>query len=311
MENRAHALLAGLFVLLLGAATVFALWWFSGEREATADYELVSDGNVSGLNVQAQVRYRGMSAGKVMDIRVPGDDPRLIVVTIRIRRDLPVTQGTRATLGYQGVTGLAFINLDERGEDPRPLPAGPEGLPRLTLEPAVMERLSDGVLGAVERFNRVADQFGAFLDDTSLQRFRSTLERLESAAGGLDRTFETAPRTLEAVQALFSADNLARWSAMLAHLESASAEVGPALAEMRDLMRSLQHTLSSVEALTVEAADGVLHDTLPQVNALIGEINTTAVQLGRLVESLEASPQMLITGRGAQRPGPGEHGFAP
>lgn len=116
MENRAHALLAGLFVLLLGAATVFALWWFSGEREATADYELVSDGNVSGLNVQAQVRYRGMSAGKVMDIRVPGDDPRLIVVTIRIRRDLPVTQGTRATLGYQGVTGLAFINLDERGE---------------------------------------------------------------------------------------------------------------------------------------------------------------------------------------------------
>ncbi|MDX9699672.1 MAG: MCE family protein, partial [Rhodocyclaceae bacterium] len=152
---------------------------------------------------------------------------------------------------------------------------------------------------------------GAFLDDTSLQRFRSTLERLESAAGGLDRTFETAPRTLEAVQALFSADNLARWSAMLAHLESASAEAGPALAEMRGLMRSLQHTLSSVEALTVEAADGVLHDTLPQVNALIGEINTTAVQLGRLVESLEASPQMLITGRGAQRPGPGEHGFAP
>ena len=73
MESRAHALAAGLFTLLLGAACVIAVWWFSGDREAVNDYELVSTGVVTGLNPQAQVRYRGMSAGKVKDI-LPGGD---------------------------------------------------------------------------------------------------------------------------------------------------------------------------------------------------------------------------------------------
>ena len=38
MENRSHALIAGLFLLLLGVSAVAALWWFGGQRENSNSY---------------------------------------------------------------------------------------------------------------------------------------------------------------------------------------------------------------------------------------------------------------------------------
>ena len=119
MENRSHAIAAGLFAIFLGVGVVVALWWFSDKREPTRDVLLVSSGSVNGLNPQATVRYRGIVAGKVAAIGLDPANPRELLVTARIRADLPITRGTRARLATQGVTGLAFIALDDAGDDPR------------------------------------------------------------------------------------------------------------------------------------------------------------------------------------------------
>ena len=42
MENRAYALAAGLFTLLLGAAVVVTAMWFSGNTVETVSYVLES-----------------------------------------------------------------------------------------------------------------------------------------------------------------------------------------------------------------------------------------------------------------------------
>jgi phospholipid/cholesterol/gamma-HCH transport system substrate-binding protein len=55
----------------------------------------------------------------------PGD----LLVTARIRTDLPITKGTRARLASQGVTGLAFIALDDQGDNASQPLAGEEGMP--------------------------------------------------------------------------------------------------------------------------------------------------------------------------------------
>ncbi|MFN3984288.1 MAG: MlaD family protein [Rhodocyclaceae bacterium] len=309
MENRAHALLAGLFVLFMGAATALAVWWFSDEREATTDYELVTTGSISGLNPQAQVRFRGMAAGKVMGLRIDPQYRRNILVWIRIRADLPITMGTRASLGYQGVTGLAFVDLDDRGADPRPLSAAPGQLPRIRLDPGLLDRVSDTVMDALDRFKGVADQIGGFFDEQNLARFRATLERLESATVGLDETFSEAPRTLESIRSLFGPENQARWSALLSNLEQVSGDAVPAVAEMRLLMQNLQTTMRRVDAAAGAASDGLIDETLPQLNDLLRELNDVAAKMGRLIDEVESSPQMLITGRGQRRPGPGERGF--
>jgi len=309
MENRAHALVAGLFALVLGAAAVFAVWWFSGNRDALTTYHLVSTGSVGGLNPQAGVRFRGIAAGKVNSIRIDPDNPQNIIVSISISSDLPVTHGTRASLGYQGVTGLAFVQLDDRGTDPTPL-VSPDYRPaRMDLEPGLIDQLSDTALEALERFRELSNQIGDFFDEDNVARFKSTLGTLESAASGVDRTFQEAPETLAAMRAFFSQDNLANLSSALVNLEQASGEAAPLAGEIRTLLSRFDKVLGTVDGVTQAAGDSLIDATLPQLNSLLNELTDTSSRLGRLIDEVDASPQMLIRGRGERRPGPGEPGF--
>src|SRR6185295_11555578 len=118
MENRAYAFAVGLFTLLLGAGVVVAAMWLSGETEKRVGYTLESRYPVTGLNVQAPVRYRGVDVGKVETIQFSPDDPRAILVRVGVRSGTPLTRGTYAQLGSQGVTGLAYVILDDDGKKP-------------------------------------------------------------------------------------------------------------------------------------------------------------------------------------------------
>lgn len=309
MENRAHALAAGLFALLMGGALLLALWWFSDGREPVREYVLVSEGTVNGLNVHGRVRYRGMLAGNVAHIGLDPQNPRLILVRIRIREGLPVTRGTRAMLATQGLTGLAFVQLDERGTDPTPLVGEDGSLPRIRLEPGVMEQITDRALAAAERFKTVADRVALVVDDENIARIKRSLANLEAASAGLDRTLAHAPATLEAVRNTFSPQNVARLSAALANLERTTAEAAPTVAEARTLLRRLGDVSERLEQTAATAGGDLTGSTLPEVNLLLRELAHTSRRLSGLIDEVERAPQVLLTGRGEREPGPGEEGF--
>ena len=90
MENRAHAFAAGLFILLLGAAAIMSVKWFSRDSLSYNHYFLVSTGGaVSGLNPEASVRYRGVIVGKVEEIYFDKENIRNISVKIAINQQEP------------------------------------------------------------------------------------------------------------------------------------------------------------------------------------------------------------------------------
>ena len=98
MENRAHALAAGIFTILLGLAAAIAIWWLGQSDDSTTTYLLETRRNVTGLNIQAQVRYRGIRAGKVQAIEPDEKDPRVILVRIAIDSRFKITRGSTAHL---------------------------------------------------------------------------------------------------------------------------------------------------------------------------------------------------------------------
>ena len=135
MENRAYALAAGLFTLLLGLAAAGLIWWLGQNKQDVAYYILEGRDNVTGLNAQAAVRYRGIRAGQVENIDIDAKDRRLILVRISLDARYPLTAGTVAKLNTQGVTGLAYIQLEDDGNDTRPLVGKDGETPRIAAQP--------------------------------------------------------------------------------------------------------------------------------------------------------------------------------
>ena len=58
MENKAHALVAGLFTLLLAVAAILIALWFNHDKVGRVPYEMVTKHSIPGLNPQAAVRYQ-------------------------------------------------------------------------------------------------------------------------------------------------------------------------------------------------------------------------------------------------------------
>lgn len=309
MEDRSHAIAAGLFALFLGAALVVALWWFSDRREATRDIQLVTAGSVNNLNAQATVRYRGIVAGKVAGIALDPANPRELVVTVRIRADLPITRATRARLATQGVTGLAFISLDDPGDDPTPLVGVDGGPPRLRLAPGLVDEVADASVQTLRQVKELAEHLAQLTRQENIDRLDRTMANLESASQGLDRTLKEAPLTLAAVRQIASRENLGRIARTLDNLERMSADAAPLVRDGRVLVTRLQSVSDRMDALVGTTGDGLATHTLPRLNVLLQELTTTSRQLSDLLDEIDETPQLLLLGRRRPPPGPGEVGF--
>ena len=302
MENRAHALAAGIFTLLLGLAIAATVFWFSGKREATNEYILVSKGNISGLNTQAQVRFRGIRAGKVQDIELDPKDPRSILISISVAADLPITRGTTARLHHQGVTGLPPILLEDKGDKPEPLTSADGEPPRIALLPGFMDTLSDNAAELMKQMHLVAERTTVLLSEQNVKRIGQTLANVETATAGLSGSMQDLPQLMASLKKALSDDNLKRLSATLANMEKASGEAAP-------LIANLQGVAKKLDVLLGESGGEIAQTTLPRLNALLQELAVNSRQMTRLLDQLEESPSMLVFGRGAPRPGPGEAGF--
>lgn len=306
MENRSHALAAGIFTILLGIAAAVALWWLGQTRDSSATYILETRGNVTGLNVQAQVRYRGIRAGKVESIEQDDADPRMILVRINIDKRFKLTRGSSAQLGYQGVTGLAYVQIEDDGSSIEPLTTKAGEIPRLALRPGLFDKLGQKAGDIVDQISASSLRLSKLLDDKNVQNLTRALENVAAASDGL----REMPAILASMREALSENNMRSLRQILAHVEKTAGESAPLTAEIRELVKSMSTLSRRFEHLTGSAGDELTSATLPRANALMRELAANSRQLSRVLEGLESNPQMLIFGRGAAAPGPGESGFS-
>ena len=302
MENRSHALIAGLFLLTLGVAAIGALWWFSGRQEESNSYIVETRRNVTGLNPQAQVRYRGIRVGKVESILLDPRDARSTLIGITVRKDIPITRGTVAKLGFQGVTGIAHVLLEDDGKDERPLEAGSSGPARIAMQDSLIQELTD-VGGDVLRQTR---ELLAGMNDLLRAENRQTITR---TLVNLEASSQNARETSDRLQKLLSPENTRRMESVLAHTEQTVAQAAPFFSEARGLVARLNTASEKLDTLLSDGSSGGIGSLPPRLNELTTELASTSLQLNRVLRMLEDSPQSLIFGRQTVPPGPGETGF--
>ncbi len=305
MENRAHALAAGIFTILFGVAAAVAIWWLGQSDESTTTYLLETRRNVTGLNVQAQVRYRGIRAGKVEAIEPDPADPRVILVRVNLDSRFKLTRGSTATLGYQGVTGLAYVQIEDDGSVAEALVGRKGEPPRIAMKPTLIDTLGDKAGDIVTQVSAVSVRLGKLLDDRNVQNLSRTLENLAAGSEGM----RELPVILASVREALSERNMGNLRKILAHVEKTAGETAPLTAEMRELVKSMNLLARRFDHLAGSTGEELAMGTLPRANALMQELVTNSRQLSRLLDGLESNPQMLLFGRGTAPPGPGEDGF--
>jgi len=302
MENRSHALLAGLFTLFLGLAVVCSIWWFGGKHEATTDYTVVTRQNVTGLSLQGQVRYRGIRVGKVQAIELDPRDVRNILIRISVGSAVPVTRGTTAKLGYQGVTGIAHILLEDSGADQVPLRSVDGEPARIAMHSSLIEELSDAGGATLRQARDFLANANQMIDSENRQHLATILANLEATTANTNAVARELKRVL-------AADNQRLLNATLVHTEQAAAEAGPLLVESRQLMTRLQLVSDKLDLLLGDPSPGGIGALVARFNEVGSGLARNSRQLDRVLQVLEDSPQSLLFGPVSPLPGPGEAGF--
>ncbi len=327
MENKAHALAAGLFVLVAAALLGLLALWLSTDSGKPHRYEISTRESVSGLQPQAPVRFRGVDVGKVVAI---GFDPQTkgnILLQLDIDEKAPLTQATFATLDFQGVTGLAFVQLDDTGQPSAVLAPNDDKPPRLPLKPGLLTKLMAKGESLIDKSEQVATKLNTVLGEANQKAFADALANIGQAADSAKLTAQSAEKlatrlddtivqrlnpALDAVPPL-AADARKTLRALQTtgeQMGQTAGDVSTTMKRFSDPQGTLDDMRTATQAVTA-AADGFNLSTIPRMNRALDATTKAAVQTGRTVGSISDNPQGLIFGNGPQLPGPGEPGFSP
>ena len=316
MENRSYALMTGFFTIALLIAAVLAGVWLNRDRVERVPYMIATTQSIPGLNPQAAVRYRGLEVGKVADISF---DPKVtgqILIRILVDPDAPITRTTFATLGYQGVTGIAFVQLDdEQTGSPRLVSRTPE-LSRIPMRPGLLDQLEKRGIAILDQTEVIMKRVDTLLSPANQQRIMGTFDEITRTA----EAYAVIPQRLE--PALERMPVLVRKAEQsLDSFDTLSASANKAVQNYDALATSLQGPNGAVTRLntTIDRVGGSLEsvvselelNTLPRFVDAADEARVSLRAVRRTATSLGERPQSLLFGGPNATPGPGEPGFVP
>jgi phospholipid/cholesterol/gamma-HCH transport system substrate-binding protein len=320
MENKSHAMAAGSFVLAVTLLLFSLAVWLTRDKGRYQIWELSTRDSVTGLQPQAPVRYKGVAVGKVTYIGFDDTARGNVVIRISVEEHTPLTPTTYATLSYQGVTGLAYVLLDDSGTEQKQILPGEDGIARLPLVTSQLGKLTEQAPELLAQINEVTQRINQTLSDENQKSLALTLKNLSDASAGIAQLSASLQDTarnrinpalaampavmLEAAQTLSAIQATAKDAAHM------SGEIARSARRLNEKDGPLNRLAEGSKSL-VNVADTLVGITLPRVNQLADDGTRLSRQLGRAANEFSDQPQSLIYGRGVIPPGPGEPGFAP
>ena len=320
MEPKVNYTLVGLFIALLGAATVAGVLWLSRTdyRGVYDRYYTFMGESVSGLSRDSYVRYQGVEIGRVKEIALDSQNPEQVRLALDIARGTPVKEDTVAVLESQGLTGITTVNL-RGGSSASPLLKTKPGehYPVIKSQPSFYSQMSDNlsrvmtnehVPALLANINDLTQDARAVVDIQTRADLKRAIAALAQVTQAL--ALHQAELTSSIKQSEIAAT---RFAALAKKLDE----------RLPELLEQASTNLNSLKNMTDEVAragaamNSTLSDTRPDITQFTGqtlaetglfvaELRQLTVTLQRLASELEREPSALIFGRAAPVRGPGE-----
>ena len=309
-------------MLVLGALLIAGVLWLAsgGTLQKKYDFYLaVVQESVAGLNLNAPVKYNGVDVGKVKNIQLDPENPERVKLIFAIERGTPVKVDTIAVLKTQGLTGIAYVELDGGTKNAASLIAsGDNQYPIIQTKPSLSTRLENVLTTVLAKLDSTSSNIDSLFSQENRAAFKGALNDLAAVS----KTFAARKDLIDA-----SIVNVAR---TVNNTAQATQELSPILAKVGPLIDALAVTTSHIKqsALAIEKAgneaavasnsagktvelaganfERFSTETLPEVQRLLGELNELSASLKRLSEQTERDPASLLRGKSTVPAGPGE-----
>lgn len=300
METKVSYTIVGIFVLVFSMALIAGVVWLGAGaefRKSYNDYLVYMNESVAGLNLNAPVRYRGVSVGRVKEISIAPDKQESVRLLLAIESGITIRESTVATLRSQGLTGIATIELSG-GDAQSPVLEAKNGekYPVIRSAPSLMTRLDATITPILTNLNESIGR----LNDTLSEKNRVDLSRILSDLAKLSDIL--ARRSNEIDSGVIDA------SKMLANGEKASESLPQLIQRLGKTADEFEKMAKDASQSSAAARSTIAHvdETIPEFRALMAQLNDLSASLKRVSVEIERNPAILVYGRPAGRPGPGE-----
>ena len=330
MEPDTRYTVIGAVVLGLVAAAVLGFLWLSSTgRDSDFRFYTVyfEHQSLDGLQVGASVNMRGIAVGRVESYEIDADNINRVKVLLRVERETPVRQNTKASISRNFVTGIARIKLDT-GNPPGPeltQVAHGERYPVIAEGQSGIDQITDSATRLAASAEGALDKANQLIGPDNQQVFAELLVNLRDLAKGLNARMATLDRSaagLDQSMATFreSAQRIALSAERLANsAEPLSQQAGATLREAQGAMRelsqatrsleaSLSRTLQTLEtdgAAVLRRSDAALDIGTLELRVTAQELRSIAERIARALDRLQ-DPKAALLGPGQQQLGPGE-----
>jgi phospholipid/cholesterol/gamma-HCH transport system substrate-binding protein len=305
METRANHVWVGAVTLaLLALLAVFFVWLVQLGGGARKDYDIFFPQSVGGLANGSGVTFQGVPAGQVETIELWRQDPSFVRVRVRLSEDIPILQGTTASISAS-FTGVSTVSLGGavKGAPPITEP-GPEGVPVIPAEPGGLGEILASAPLLLERLATLTDRLTRLLSDENQASITGILNNTERMSAQLADMGPELRETLTQLKGTLaqSTATLNAFEGTLRTTDTLLNDEGKSLAsELRTTLRSAGAAAAALEATMNDArpaAREMTQTTLPAANAAIQDLRRTSESLRLLTERLESQGAGSLLGGG-------------
>jgi len=319
MNNKVNYTLIG-FLVLFGLVLMmsFTYWLLKPSQEAeTKKYYIHFDESVLGLNVDSAVKYRGISVGKVIKLRINPRNTEQVEVLIRILKSTPINTSTVAKLTSQGITGLSYINLS-LGDIKSPMlePKDGEDYPIIKTIPSFFENFEQSLGSVSTKLSKTLTRTEELLNDENQKQITKLLTKTANFMDKMDRLLDD--KTIKNIQeTVKNVNNTSR------KIDAVLPDVKSFVQHSKEWEDSISKSLSSImisylgidesmKGMKVPFENGqfnikeISSNVIPTLNNTFLEMQTLMIRIEGFLNHYERSPGDILFKQEAMKKGPGE-----
>jgi len=202
MNPKINYTLVGGFVVVLILSGLFFIGFMtqdSRNRDRVLYLTYFYD-SVSGLNERAAVKYRGVPVGYVEKISLVNDPEERVRLSLRLDNDLPIRSNTYATLQYQGITGLLFVELQSSDTQGERLITSETEPAIIASQSSRLVEITEKIDEALQNFNRLTLSLNQLSNQLSLLTDQSMQQQISSLLSSLEKLSNTAEARINAFE---------------------------------------------------------------------------------------------------------------